>query len=160
MSDQAVVDKEAEEWAALWEEAKEYVPPDFGEHEQQARALLQKAVREAALSFPIHTGLGAGNLAPRAIARLSDNGIQALVLLFLAFEKLGEWCDILNLVLIVLLPRAEGGRRPIGLFPALTRVWMRARIWAAREWEQAHISPSIYTGPDMGAQKASWQAVS
>ena len=76
-------------------------------------------------------------------ARLSDNGIEALVLLFLAFEKLGDWCDILNLVLIVLVPKAEGGRRPIGLFPTLIRVWMRARIWAAREWEEAQLAFDI-----------------
>ena len=151
LSDQAVVDKEAEEWAVLWEEANDYVHPEFGEHDQQATDLLPAAIRAAALSFAIHTGLGADNLAPRAIARLSENAIQALVLLFLAFEKLGEWCAILDLVLIVLLPKGDGGRRPIGLFPTLIRVWMRARVSQARAWEAANHSREIYGGAGMGA---------
>ncbi len=65
---------------------------------------------------------------------------------------------MLNLILIVLLPKAEGGRRPIGLFPSPTRLWMRARTIVARRWEAAHARPCIYAGAGMGAQRAAWQA--
>ena len=58
---------------------------------------------------------------------------------------------------IVLLPKPDGGRRPIGLFPTIIRLWMRARIWTAREWERQHDHHSLFAGPDMGAQKASWK---
>ena len=107
----------------------------------------------AACSFPANIGLGADNVAPRAIARLSSPAIQALIALFLCFEAAGDWCMAVNLVLIVLLPKPDGGRRPIGLFPTIIRIWMRARIWAAREWERLHDHDSLFAGPDMGAQK-------
>lgn len=51
---------------------------------------------------------------------------------------------------------AEGDH--IGLFPASIRIRMRARIWAARKWERAHDNVAMFAGPDMRAQKASWQA--
>ena len=35
---------------------------------------------------------------------------------------------------------------------------MRTRIWLARAWEAAHALPEVFAGPDMGAQKAAWQA--
>ena len=73
-------------------------------------------------------------------------------------ELLGSWASVLRLVLIVLLPKPDGGRRPIGLFPSVVRVWMRARAHYAREWELANHRPCLYGGPSKGAQRASWQA--
>jgi len=52
----------------------------------------------------------------------------------------------------VLLPKPDGGS-----FLTLIRIWMRARIWAARKWERAHDHEAMFAGPDMDAQKASWQ---
>ena len=39
----------------------------------------------------------------------------------------------------------------------LIRIWMRARICVARKWERLHDHHALFAGPDMGAQKASWQ---
>lgn len=157
LSDQAVVDKEAEDWAGLWQEGQSYNNLHFGSLEA-APPTSPEQIRKAALSFPIHTGLGADNVAPRAIARLSDEALIALTLLFQAFEKCGQWCGALNLVLIVLLPKPDGGRRPIGFFPTLIRIWMRTRLLFTRAWEACHTSESVFAGPDMGAHKASWQS--
>jgi hypothetical protein len=62
------------------------------------------------------------------------------------------------LVLIVLLPKADGGLRPIGLFPTIVRIWMRARVTIARVWGSQNALPSIYGGAGMGAQRAAWEA--
>ncbi len=48
---------------------------------------------------------------------------------------------------------SDGGRRPIGLFCTLIRIWMRSRIWVAREWEAKHASDSVFAGPDIGGPK-------
>ena len=61
-------------------------------------------------------------------------------------------------MLIVLLPKSSGGFRPIGLFPTIIRIWMRARLVTVRAWESANAMPSIFGGAGMGAQKAAWQA--
>ena len=68
------------------------------------------------------------------------------------------WPALVRYVLIVLLPKSDGGRRPIGLFPMVVRVWSRARMIVARAWESANSRPTIFGGAGMGAQRASWLA--
>ena len=85
----------------------------------------------AAHSFRANTGLGGDNMASRAIARLSSPSIKPLIALFLCFETVGDWCQAVNLVLIVLLPNPDDGNRPIGLFPTIIRIWMSAWIWTS-----------------------------
>ena len=75
-----------------------------------------------ALTFPADTGLGADNMAPIAFTRLSDEAIVALADLLVAFEQHGDCPETLDLVLIVLLPKGEGGYRPIGLFPTPIKI--------------------------------------
>ena len=75
----------------------------------------------------------------------------------MAFERRGSWAEVLDLVLIVLLPKTDGGFRPIGLFPTIIRIWMRARIFVAKEWESATASSAIFGGPGKGAQAAAFQ---
>ena len=71
----------------------------------------------AAMTFPSETGLGHDNIAPRSLTRLSVDALRALAALFVAFERFGEWADVLDFVLIALLPNNDGGDRPIGIFP-------------------------------------------
>ena len=118
---------EADRWAALWQEAQQYQEPNFLTHPEVLEEFLPHAVVVAAESFPIRVGLGADNIAPRAITSLSEGAILALASLLMAFEQLGSWADALDLVLIVLLPRSDGGLGPIGLFPTIMPVWFRVR---------------------------------
>ena len=80
------------------------------------------------------TGLGSDkqHMAPRALLRLSEEARAMLLHIFLAAEALGAWSEALDLVLIILLPKPDGGLRPIGLFPTMIRLWMRARATVAR----------------------------
>ena len=48
--------------------------------------------------------------------------------------------------MIVLIPKSDGGRRPIGLFPTLVRIWMRIRAARATRWEAATDRPCLYGG--------------
>ena len=160
LADQMVVESHADELAHLWQEGEDYVLPPWPEEQQHQRLeqLLPWAIRTAASTFPIGTGLGADNIAPRAFTRLSEAALQALAFLYTQFELIGHWAKVLDLVLIVLLPKSEGGFRPIGLFPTIVRIWMRARVCVARAWEAAHALPCLFGGAGMGAQRASWEA--
>jgi len=120
-------------------------------------AMFPTAIRDAAKTFPAGTGLGHDHISPRAFLRLSDAALEALARLFMAFEKRGAWADALNLVLIVLLPKTDGGVRPIGLFPTIIRIWMRARILIAKTWEAETAMPEVFGGPGKGAQAAADQ---
>ena len=106
------------------------------------------------MSFPIDTGLGAENIAPRALARLSDDPFVSLIQIFHTVEEIGEWPEASNPVMIVVLPKTDGGTRPIGISVTSIRVWMGARSRHAGRWEADHEIKSVYGGAGMGAQRA------
>ena len=64
LPDQAAVENEANEWAALWQEKLLYNDPGIQPREEHFLEMLPKAVKEASESFPINTALGCDNMAP------------------------------------------------------------------------------------------------
>ena len=72
-------------------------------------------------------------------------------------EAEGQWPAAIEMVIICLLPKPDGGFRPIGLLPVLPRIWMRARRNATRRWERCNDRPYLYAGEGKGAQVAAWQ---
>jgi hypothetical protein len=158
LCDQADIELEADSWAALWKEGSVYrsgIEPNDACPELDT--LTATSIRIAASTFPLSTGLGCDNTAPRALCRLSDDLLDALGRVFKACERAGVWGEVIKLVMIVLLDKPDGGRRPIGLFPTIVRVWMRARALIARKWESDHFRPGIFGSAGMGAQRAAWQ---
>ena len=157
--DQAQVEREAAEWAGQWAANAPYLHPVFPPELLQALPPASPAqIREAACTFPVSTGIGADNFAPRAVCRLTDRLLLALAAIFTAAENLGRWPDLVALVLIVLLPKSDGGFRPIGLFPTLIRIWFRLRLPIMRAWETRNAMPQMFGGQGMGAQRAAWVA--
>ena len=120
--------------------------------------LLSDAIRTAAATLSRwHWPRTRPHFTSRCLLRLSDDAIAALAKLFTAFERRGSWAEVLDLVLIVLLPKTDGGFRPIGPFPTVIRVWMPARIFVAKTWESATAMPEIFGGPGNEAQAAAFQ---
>lgn len=65
----------------------------------------------------------------------------------MACEVAGRWPDAVEeLAIIVSLPKPEGGFRPIGLLPTLSRIWSSARRAVAREWERVNERAYSYVG--------------
>ena len=54
---------------------------------------------------------------PKAVTRLSRQLVEMLVQIRMDCEKIVEWPEAIELVLIALLPKNDGGNRPIGLIP-------------------------------------------
>ena len=156
-SDQARVEAVANTWAELWAAHSEYSAPCLAEADaEQLPPLTAADIVLAAKSFPSATGVGARAIAPRAIARLPTPLLDELASLLMLAENTGNWSEAIALVLIVLLPKEGGGHRPIGLFPTLIRVWMRARAALARDWDKLTASPDLFGSKGMGAQRAAW----
>eukprot|EP00975_Prorocentrum_lima_P059075 12389603-Prorocentrum_lima.AAC.1 len=44
-------------------------------------------------------------------------------------------------VMIVYLPKPDGGQRPIGLLPSIARLWGRIQVPVAKAWEISHRLP-------------------
>ena len=154
---QAATEREADAWARLWAEGSAYIAPHFPLLRSEHPGPIQPSMlRAACRSFPADTGLGADALQPRALLRLSDAAIRALCVLLMAAELHGRWPALVRMVMIILLPKPDGGRRPIGLLPTLVRVWMRARGPLARAWRSTLGRDYIYGGAGKGAQRAAW----
>ena len=142
------------EWGAELDEVKAPSwPEDLGE---QLPLIVLDEVSQAGDTFPRETGLGWDRLHPRAVGRISAQLVLLLVTIMLECEALGRWPRQVALVLIALLPKAEGGYRPIGLLPFLPRLWMRVRRRIAQAWEARHPRPYLYAGKGKGANIAAW----
>jgi hypothetical protein len=72
-------------------------------------------------------------------------------------ESLGRWYELVGIVLVVLLPKSDGGRIPICLFPTIIRIWMRLRLGIARAWMSANDRSYLYAGHANGADVAAWK---
>ena len=160
-ADQVTVEREAEERAKWWRVQEKYEDPfEDDEHRDQAERDLSELtpltvadIRMAARSFPIGTGVGVDNVSPRALDRLSDEAINALISVLHACERTGKWRDCNALVMTVLLPKPDGGVRPIGLLPTTVRVWMRARVGVAWKREEKNADPCLSAGKAWALRK-------
>ena len=83
--------------------------------------------------------------------------LRRLVNLLLWCETFGLWPSTIRLVIIVSLPKPDGGRRDIGLLPLLPRIWMRARRYVVKLWERTNLPPWIYAEVGNGADIAAWR---
>jgi hypothetical protein len=120
-------------------------------------ALSVEVLLNSARTFPSGTGLGWDKMHPKAIIRLPTVAILALARICIMAEVLGMWPSVIGIVLICLIPKTDGGRRPIGLLPTVIRWWMRARLDVVRAWQNKHERVYFYAGPGKGAKVASWK---
>ncbi len=135
LSAQETVKLEGKEWGKQWamdEVYEELQWPEEGNHPPSDHT-IQK-LRDACMTFPEATGLSWDALHPRALCRLSDRTLARRITILARAEKTGNWPEAVELVIIVLLPKSDGGFRPIGLIPWLPRIWMRARRDVATSW--------------------------
>ena len=155
---QQEVEREARSWATIWQADSQPPAPVWpaimGE---PLPGLCLIAALQACAAFPADTGLGWDNLHPRALRRVSDEAIAALLRIFMMAEMLGRWPDMIGAVIIALLPKLGGGNRPIGLCPSLIRLWMRMRLSVAQAWQSANDRPYFFAGEAKGADVAAWQ---
>ena len=93
----------------------------------------------ASRSFRKRTAVGFDGIPMRLFARLSDDCLESLALIYEAMEKTGcipsqwEHCKV------PLIPKKTPGKmRAIGVFCGPCRLWAKARRPECDKWEQAH----------------------
>jgi len=131
----------------VWPEESDALPP-----------MSLERFKCSLFSFAAGTGLGWDGVHPRALLRLDDPTLRRWMACMLKCERFGVWPQQVGVVAIVLLPKGDGEFRPIGLFPTIIRIWMRARVCVARAWEAGNALPCLLGGAGSGAQRASRQA--
>ena len=92
-------------------------------------------LRAAALEFSQRTSQTFDGIHPRQFSFLSDDALNCLGMLLTACESLGEWPESTRALTVTLFQKAKGGTRPIAIFPAIHRLWTRARRAVADAWE-------------------------
>ena len=155
---QEEVDHEAAGWQREWGCFEEFPdcewPQDLGTVPPQLQVSI---FRDAIRTFPTQLGLGWDRIHPRALLRLEDELIAALLRVLFLCECAGRWPHLSALVVISLLAKPGGGHRPIGLFPWLPKVWAKARREVAKAWEAANSRPYLFAGAGRGADHAAWK---
>ena len=138
-------------WAGHWQAGDASAPPPVAEWEAELDEAAQceapyavlppGELREVGLSFPRRTGISLDGMHVRHLALLPDEALHALATLLAVIEHLGMLPLQVQRLLIFLIPKATGGRRPIMLAPALYRWWARARRPLAEAWDADHDHP-------------------
>ncbi len=162
-SPQSHVEADKEEWDKTWqrlrgvaaapwrgerasiEEWAQLPPPSVGE------------MRVAARRFHQFTGVGADLFRPHWFAWLSDQLLQVVAQLMVAVEGAGVWPGQVLVVLVHLIPKEGGGRRPIGLMASVVRWWERVRAPLIQKWRSENARPFNWAGPGRNAERAVWE---
>ena len=125
----------AAEWKALW-----LSHPDQPRLEWAPSAEIEKptveAFRHASRQFKENTGLGMDTFHPRRVSQLSDETVSLLVDLLWKAECKGEVPDILAFILIHLIPKRGGGKRPMVCLeygPSVGALWYKHGSRRSRE---------------------------
>ncbi|MCP3879746.1 MAG: hypothetical protein GY701_15350, partial [Sulfitobacter sp.] len=136
---------------------KPYAPPIFAlDPSRRPPPPSIHELKDAIATFPVGTAVGTDRIHPRAFLRLPDELLHALLALFALCEYIGCWPLAMGFVLTVLLPKPDGGRRPIGILPTFARIWYRLRGPIVRAWEAEAARDYLYAGVRRGADTAAW----
>ena len=84
--------------------------------------------------FKSRTALGGDDFHPRWFSLLPEDMRCQIAEFLNELEVIGWWPTQLRTTLIKLIPKAKGGKRPIGLLTALLRRWERLRIHEVLTW--------------------------
>ncbi len=154
----AVVEVERAKWEALWRPAHvEDRQPTWGRTAPLRRPTVEQ-FRRAARKFPRKTGVGVEGILPADFDALDDEGVAVCIEVMLACEAVGHIPDIIALVIVRLIPKRDGGRRPIGLLPSLYRIWAKIRAGEVRDWERKWARDYFAAGPGKSAEAAAWRS--
>ena len=104
--------------------------------------------------FATHTGRGCEDVHPRWFGWLSVPLLQLVADLIEALEFLGLWPQQIAQILVAQIPKSDGGRRPIGLLPALDRLWEKGRRPVVAKWRAEVMRPYNWAAKGRSAQAA------
>ena len=127
-------------------------------HIPQRAPLTTDEVRVAAKRFQRVTATPTG-WHPRDFGELSEAALTRLTSIFEDWETTGTPEGQVAALVVKLIPKPDGGRRPIGLYQEVFRVWSKARQPLVRAWQARFITDAVVhmqQGRQIG--DAAWRA--
>ena len=113
---------------------------------------------EAIKLYSPSSGTGVDCINPRVFGLLPDDMRRALIELLRLWESTcvlpAEWPT-----LVVFIPKATGGERPIGLVTSLLRLWGKLRRAQADAWESSHNSSFCWGVAGKLCDRAVWEQI-
>ncbi len=113
--------------------------------------------RRALWCFRRETAVGGDNFAPLWLEWLSDNVIEEIIDLFTEVERIGQWPTQLHIALMHLIPKTDGGRRPIGVMPTMIRWWEKVRAEDVGPWREKNERSYNWACRGRCAEDAVWR---
>ncbi len=154
----AAVEEERKQWAGYWSPpGVERVRFAWGRVANLARPSLA-AFSAAARKFPRTTDIGVEGMLLVDFDALDDDGIEACMDVMMAWETIGYIPRLIALVPVNMIPKKDGGRRPIGVRPSPYRIWAKARASEVRSWEHQWKRKYFLASPGKSAEGAAWNA--
>ena len=142
LAPQAAAESEADCWADIWQAEEQHAAPMWRSSlGSQLEAVPPVVIRSVCKAYKTRTGLGGDFWHPRQIGWLSDDALRCLADLWGWCEVLRTWPVQVKLLILFLLPKDEGGARPIALLPTMVRLWEACRAESVRRWELAQARP-------------------
>ncbi len=162
-SPQAHAEADRREWDKVWQRLANVATAPWREEEGEegvGAALPTPTageMRRAGRRFKPFTGIGSDMFRPHWFSWLSDPLLIKLGELMVRIERVGTWPGQVMMVLVHLIPKEAGGRRPIGLLASVVRWWEKIRGPEVQRWRVQHARPFNWAAPGRSAEKAVWQ---
>ncbi len=153
--DDLIADQRAK-YSRLWKPAQRAFHYLWDDRDAMPR-MTPAQMREAAKSFKEATATTFDGFHPRGLECLSDDALATLATMLEAVESSGIWPRQLSMVVAALLPKPAGGYRPIGLAPAVYRLWAKVRKADADAWEKRYPRPYFSQCRGSGPVDAMWR---
>ena len=147
---------ERDRWSTVWGSRSEALPSPSVDRSALPR-LRAEEIREASLKFNWRTSISVDGFHVRHFALLEDPGLEALAVLLEAMETIGRLPPQVKYIIVLLLEKATGGFRPIGLFCGIYRVWGKARRAVCSQWEASNDRSYFAAGMGRSASDAVWR---
>ena len=164
---QDIVDSDFRGWAKVWGKYNEIAGAPWRGTErssercrkdlEQMPPITVADVKRCANTFAARTGRGCEDFHPRWFGWLSDDLICKLIALLHRIEDVGYWPGNVRHTIIALIPKNDGGRRPIGLLPALVRLWEKIRRPVVATWRVSVLRPYNWAAKGRSPQAAVWK---
>ena len=150
-----ILDEEVESWSTTWDEGGPAPCLDFGPVERLP-PITREQVISASRAFKTSTCALSG-VHPRHIGFLPAAAIDLLIVLLESCEEVG-FLPPQAMLTFALIPKPTGGRRPIGWYQTIFRIWGAIRSPLVKQWERVKTSGlGFATDPGQSAIDVVWR---
>ena len=158
---QAMLDSDREAWKQIWsrfegETSAPWRSATLPTWAGELPTLDGSSIAKAAKKFKRKTSLGCDAFHPRWLCWLTGDVLQTLAKLLMTIEKWGIWPGMVKTILVMQIPKSDGGRRPIGLLPTLVRVWEKARKPIVEAWRSSVERGYNFAAKGKSSETAAW----